>query len=373
MNYLDLRIDKIKNAVLSRADAMLITADVTRQYAFGFASSAGYGYISAGRCELYLDFRYFEKACVLQNCGKISKYVKIKQITAPRAKVLSEIIKADKTQKLLYEDRRMSCSEFEALKKELSAEAAEAELSAAGNAVDELRACKDEYELGCIAEAQRITDLAFSHIVSYIRDGRRTGLGLRECDIALELEYFMRKNGAGGIAFDTICVSGAKSSMPHGVPDETVVSEGFLTMDFGARFDGYCADMTRTLCIGNPDAEMKKIYDTVLEAQNSAFSKIRGGVKGKTVDSAAREIIYSAGFKGCFGHSTGHSLGLEIHESPNFSPNEETAVPAGAVVSVEPGIYISGRFGVRIEDIVFLTENGYKNLTNSTKEFIILK
>ena len=285
MNYLDLRIENIRKAILSRADAMLITSDVTRRYAFGFPSSAGIGYISAGRCELYLDFRYFEKACVLQNNGGISKAIEIKEISAPRSRIISEIIKADKAERLLYEDKRLSCFEFEGLKKELS-EKCDVELLPCGNTIDSLRARKDGHELERIAEAQRITDLAFSHIISYIRSGLRTGIGFRECDVALELEYFMRKNGAGGLAFDTICVSGEKSSMPHGEPDETVISDGFLTMDFGARFDGYCADMTRTVCIGNPNAEMKKIYDTVLEAQNAAFSKISGGVQGKTVDGA---------------------------------------------------------------------------------------
>ena len=363
MKYLDRRIEKVMESISEKDIALLITSDITRRYVYNFCSTAGFGYISSGRCELFLDFRYYEKAKNLQQEGKISKLVNIREIDKKRKDLIEPILSEEKISKLIYEDRHMTCSEFCILREEFN----EIEFIPAGGLIDKQRAVKDQYELERMIKAQEITDKAFSYIVSYIKRG------MRERDIALELEYYMRKNGADGLAFDTICVSGRKSSMPHGEPDETVVSDGFLTLDFGARFDGYCSDMTRTLCVGKPKIEMIKIYDTVLKAQEAAFSRITGNVNGRDVDAAAREVIYSAGYQGCFGHSTGHSLGLEIHESPNFSLSEKEKVPAGAVVSVEPGIYIEGKCGVRIEDVVFLTENGYKNLTNSTKEIIILK
>lgn len=364
MSYLDDRIEKVRNAVLKKADAMLVTDDITRAYIFGFRSTAGYGYLSKNLCELYLDFRYYEKAKLLQQKGGISDFVTIRLAESPRSEILKKLIVSDKAGSILFENKRMTFEDYEVLRRQVDNDI---ELCKAEDVIEKIRAVKDDFELARICEAQRITDLGFSHICSYIKRG------MTENDIALELEFFMRKNGAEGLAFNTICVSGTKSSMPHGEPDDTIVGDGFLTLDFGARVDGYCADMTRTLCVGTPNEEMKKIYDTVLSAQQAAFSQIKANVLGKTVDDAARNVIYNAGYKGCFGHSTGHSLGLEIHEKPCFSPSEERTVPSGAVLSVEPGIYIEGKYGVRIEDIVFLTENGYKNLTNSTKEFIIIK
>ena len=235
-----------------------------------------------------------------------------------------------------------------------------------GSLIEYCRESKDEDEIANIKAAQKITDMAFSHILGFITPD------VTETDVALELEWFMRKNGSEGTAFETICVSGTKSSLPHGKPENIKLGKGFLTMDFGARVNGYCSDMTRTVCIGTPTDEMRKIYDTVLEAQKKAINEICAGITGKRVDSAARDFIYSNGYKGCFGHSLGHSLGIDIHESPNFSPNCDAEIPQNAVLSVEPGIYIEGNFGVRIEDIVKISDFGYENLTESTKELIII-
>ena len=364
MNYLDLRIEKVRKSVLKAADAVLITDDITRRYVFNFDSSAGYGIISKKRCELYLDFRYYEIACIAQKKGEISKDIVIKEAIEARGSVLKGFIEQEKISTLLYENTRMTCSQFGVLE---SSVFGMCELMGCETLFDDLRTVKDDYELQRMIEAQRITDMSFGHIVSFIKKG------MTEREIALELEFFMKKNGSEGMSFDIICVSGTKSSLPHGKPDETVVKEGFLTLDFGAKFDGYCSDMTRTVCIGKPDSEMLQIYDTVLCAQNAAFEKIKGGVVGSDVDKAARDLIDRAGFEGCFGHSLGHGLGLEIHESAVFAKNYTKPIPQGAVLSVEPGIYIEGKCGVRIEDVVFLTENGCKNLTNSTKDIIIIQ
>lgn len=363
MNYLDNRIDKVKSAVLGVADAVLITDDITRRYVFNFESSAGYGLISKNRCELYLDFRYYEIACIAQKNGKISKNVSIKEAAVPRKDVLCDFIKTERISKLLFENTRMTCSSYDSLEASLNGLS---ELVRAQGIFDTIRAVKDEYELERMIEAQRITDMSFDHIVSFIKKG------MTEKEIALELEFFMKKNGSDGLAFDIICVSGTKSSLPHGRPDHKIVDNGFLTLDFGAKYDGYCADMTRTLCIGKPNSDMLSIYNTVLKAQNAAFDIIKAGVKGCDVDKAARDVIDNAGYKGCFGHSLGHGLGLEVHENPGFNKNNTEKITEGCVLSVEPGIYIEGKCGVRIEDVVFLTKNGYKNLTNSTKEIIIL-
>lgn len=363
MNYFDSRIERLRNK-LDSDTAVLVTDNISRRYLSGFKSTAGYMYISKNECVLCIDFRYFEKAKVEKARGMMASTVDIREANISRKKVLSELLEKDKTTKLLFENRKVTCEAFSGIQRDVGELCT---LCEANDFIESLRVCKDDYELERIIKAQSITDLGFEHIIKYIKKG------MTENEIALELEFFMRKNGAEALAFETICVSGKKSSMPHGRPDETVVTDGFLTLDFGARYAGYCSDMTRTLCIGEPSAEMKNIYDTVLNAQNEAFKKIRADVMGKEVDKAARDVIYSAGYEGCFGHSTGHSLGLEVHESPNFGPREEAKVPKNAVLSVEPGIYIEGNCGVRIEDIVFLTENGYKNLTNSTKDIIIIK
>jgi Xaa-Pro aminopeptidase len=182
----------------------------------------------------------------------------------------------------------------------------------------------------------------------------------------------MRKNGADGIAFDTIAVSGSASSTPHGVPRNVKLQKGFLTMDFGAKFNGYCSDMTRTVCIGTPDSEMKKVYDTVFSAQMAALDYIAAGKKCADADKVARDIIADAGYGQCFGHSLGHGVGLYIHEPISLSPRSNGVLEAGNIVTVEPGIYLEGRFGVRIEDMVCVTDSGNENLTKAKKELIVL-
>ena len=269
---------------------------------------------------------------------------------------------------ILVEEAYLTISAFQGLKNNLKDKNL---VNGASFALGKLRAIKTDAELDNIIKAQEITDRAFSHILDYLSDN----IGkpdFTESKVALELEFFMRANVAEGIAFDTIAVSGIKSAMPHGVPENIPVSKGFLTMDFGAKFNGYCSDMTRTVCIGKPTDKMRTVYNTVLEAQLKALSAISSERTGAEIDAIARDFINNSGYEGKFGHSLGHSLGLEIHENPNFSAGEIWLIPQGAVISVEPGIYLDGEFGVRIEDIVNITEKSCKNLTKSTKELIIL-
>lgn len=230
-----------------------------------------------------------------------------------------------------------------------------------------LRECKDEDELARMRGAQAITDACFTHILPFIKEG------VREIDLALEMEHFMRKNGAGGVAFDTICVAGKNTSLPHGVPGSNRVQKGdFITMDFGAKYKGYCADMTRTVALGEPGAEKRQVYETVLQAHLAGIAAASAGAVGREVDKVARDIIATAGYKGAFGHGLGHALGIEVHEEPRFSPREQRAVRAGMVMSVEPGIYLAGRFGCRIEDAVLLTDTGCQPLPTSEKQLIVL-
>jgi Xaa-Pro aminopeptidase len=196
--------------------------------------------------------------------------------------------------------------------------------------------------------------------------------GITEKQLAAELLYLLLKNGADDKSFDPIIVSGEKSSMPHGVPGDKPIGGGFLTIDFGARLDGWCSDTTRTLCVGKPTDEMVNIYNTVLRAQEAGIAAARAGVRGCDVDAAARSVIAQAGYGSYFGHGFGHGLGLEVHELPTASQIYEEPLPAGAVISAEPGIYLPGRFGVRIEDVVFITEDGCENITNLAKQLIIL-
>ena len=232
-----------------------------------------------------------------------------------------------------------------------------------------MRSLKDESEIAAIRKAQSITDAAFLEILDFIKPGKT------EKEIAAYLEYCMRRLGADGLAFETIAAGGPNSAMPHAVPGDRPLQQGdFFTMDYGAAWGGYCSDMTRTVAIGEPTDEMRKVYETVLAAQLTGIGKAVAGVSCRAVDAAARDFIYGAGYEGCFGHSLGHSVGIEIHELPGFSPSADPGVTAreGMVITVEPGIYLEGRFGVRIEDMVWFSPDGTKDLTNSSKELIIL-
>ena len=230
-----------------------------------------------------------------------------------------------------------------------------------------LRASKDEAEIRSMRRAQAIAEKALDDVLHIIRPG------ITERDIAAEISYRMLKHGGEGNSFDPIAVTGANSSMPHGVPSDAVVREGdFITMDFGCIKDGYCSDMTRTVAVGYATDEMKNVYDIVLRAQLAGIARAAAGVTGAEIDGAARKVISDAGYGEYFGHSFGHSLGLYIHESPSASPSVKTPMPEGAVISAEPGIYLPGKFGVRIEDVLILREGGCEVITKAAKQLLIL-
>mgnify|MGYP004447624313 FL=1 len=231
----------------------------------------------------------------------------------------------------------------------------------------ELRAAKTPHEQQCMREAQAIAEKALEDVLKIIRPG------VTERDIAAELTYRILKHGGEGNSFEPIAVTGKNTSMPHGVPGDTIVQAGdFVTMDFGCLHNGYCSDMTRTVAVGFATDEMKAVYGTVLRAQLAGISAAKAGIAGCEIDAAARKVIDDAGYGEYFGHSFGHSLGLDIHEAPGASPSEKRLLPAGAVISAEPGIYLPGKFGVRIEDVLILGENGCENITHAPKELIVL-
>jgi len=233
--------------------------------------------------------------------------------------------------------------------------------------ISAFRCIKEDWELDLMRKAQDITDAAFSEVCTKIK------AGMTEKQVCAELIYCLLKNGSDGLAFDPIVVSGPNTSMPHGVPGDRVLQPGdFITMDFGAAYKGYCADMTRTVALGYATEEMEKVYNIVLQAQCAAIAATKAGVRGKDVDKVARDIIGEAGYGPYFGHGYGHSLGLEVHEAPNCSPAGETVMEPGVVSSAEPGIYLPGKFGVRIEDVVIFREGGCENITHSPKNLIIL-
>ena len=274
---------------------------------------------------------------------------------------LLPLIEEEGIRRIGYEDISLSCRSFELLRADLP----QCEFIPLGMALEEIRAVKTEDEIEKIVRAQRIAEEAFEALLKNIRPD------MTETEVADELEYQMKKRGSRKPSFDTIAVSGSNSSSPHGVPRYVTLEKGFLTMDFGAMCEGYHSDMTRTIVIGKADAEMKRLYDTVLEAQLAALAAIREGESNAAMDKIARDIIDGAGYKGCFGHSLGHGVGLKIHETPGLSWGAgNRTLKRMELVTVEPGIYIEGKYGCRIEDMVVVEPNGNRNLTKSPKEMI---
>lgn len=233
--------------------------------------------------------------------------------------------------------------------------------------IDESRMIKDEEELQKIAKAEQIGDMAFTHVLSVIKPG------ITEADVALELEFFMKRQGASGLSFDTIVASGSNSSMPHAKVTNRLIENGdFVTMDFGCIYEGYCSDMTRTVVVGTPTEEMRKVYQIVLDANLRAMEGIRQGVSCREIDALARDYIRDCGYGDYFGHGLGHGVGLQIHEEPRFSPKCDIVIKENMVITDEPGIYLPGRFGVRIEDLLVVKEDACEKLSCSEKELIIL-
>jgi Xaa-Pro aminopeptidase len=351
---------QVYGKISAKGSAAVFFDEVSSYWLTGFYSTDGVVIVDGESTKLCVDSRYVEAARMAQVEGRLSEDVEVVLLDKGVLGAIEQQIAAGT---IVFDSSAVTVARLELLKEKLAGYAFIPE----NNICGEFRMIKSPDEIDKIKAAQSITDAAFTYILSFIKEG------VTERDIAAELEYFVKKHGGDGMAFDTIAVTGSNSSLPHGVPGERkIVKNSFITMDFGAKYRGYCSDMTRTVVFGKADDEMKKIYATVQEAQAAGIAAAKGNVIGKDIDAVARDIITKAGYGSNFGHSLGHSLGIEIHEAPNFSPKYDRTVPSGAVMTVEPGIYIEGKYGVRIEDMVCLNETGCEDLTHSPKNLIEL-
>lgn len=344
---------------LEKGSALLVASVPGRFYLTGFETSDGYVLITPENAYFLIDFRYYEKAKELvKSCDVLLSNAALRQV--------SELCEENGISNLFVESEYVSLSFFNSLKEAVSPVSVSDD-GRFDSLLREMRSVKTQRELELIREAQKLTDDTFSYILERIETGRT------EREVMLDMEFYMRRLGSEGVSFDFIVVSGKNSSLPHGVPTDKIIERGdFLTMDFGAVVGGYRSDMTRTVAVGSVSDEQKRVYETVLKAQNAAIDAVRPGEICKDIDKIARDIINKAGYEGCFGHGLGHSVGVEIHEWPNFNTRCEAVLKPGTVMTVEPGIYLENRFGVRVEDMVFVTESGCENITKSEKRLICL-
>lgn len=337
-------------------DAVLVLDELNQHYLSDFAFTDGFLLITMSKAYLVTDFRYYEMAIN----GACKEFEII--MSENRREFIDKALSDESATVLGFEGGVVSYETYMAYTERHP----QLKFVNIGDMIEVQRQIKTPDELVKMQKAQDITDLAFNHIIKMITPN------MTEIEVAAELEYFMRKNGANALAFETIAVSGDASALPHGTPRNVKLKPGFLTMDYGAKYDGYCSDMTRTIVIGKADEEIKKLYNTVLNAQLSAIEYLKAGCDAGQADKMARDIIDAVPeYKGAFGHSLGHAVGLFIHEAPRVSfKSFGEQLQVGNVVTVEPGIYLFGKYGCRIEDMVAIEENGVRNFTHSTKELI---
>lgn len=355
---IDKRVDDFRKSLIQKGlDGALITKRENYIYLSGFTGTYANLLITKDKAILITDFRYVEQA------NNEAPFYEIVQFQGSVEETLKELLDGNNIKKLGFEEDYMTWKAYN----ELNSKIKVSKLMPLEGIVELMRAIKDEDEIELIKGAVRLADEAFSHVLKYIKPG------VKEIEIASELEYYLKKSGARGTSFDTIVASGERSSLPHGVASSKVIEAGdAVTLDFGAIYEEYCSDMTRTVFVGQPKEELKKIYDIVLKAQKAGIEGAVKGLTGKEVDFTARIIIKDAGYGDSFGHSLGHGVGIEIHEEPRFSPKSTTEIKNGMVVTVEPGIYVSGLGGVRIEDMIVVNDDKAIVLTASTKDMIIL-
>jgi Xaa-Pro aminopeptidase len=351
------KIEKLRsNFSALGIDGILITSPFNRRFISNFTGTAGVVLISADQAQFITDFRYVEQASKQCEGFEIVKFSSsIPQEVSQQAKKLG-------IQKLGYEEDYLTVSTFKSYDKEI-----EAELVPVAGIIEKLRLIKTDAEIKILKVAADIADAAFKHILDFISPGKT------ELEVANELEFFMRRAGATSSSFDTIVASGQRSALPHGVASDKVIEAGdFVTMDYGAYYKGYVSDITRTIAVGEPESKLKEIYGIVLESQLRGMDGYKPGMTGKEADALTRDFIIEKGYGEYYGHSAGHGIGLEIHEGPALSVRSDIVLEPGMVVTCEPGIYIPGLGGVRIEDDTLITKDGNEALTHSTKELIIL-
>ena len=351
-------LDKYISLLNEEVNGLLLTSRYSRHYGAEYDIAEGVAIVSKAGCRYFTDSRYIEAA----QKGIKGFDVLMVDREHPYTKQLNEAIADFGITALGFEENYLTVAEYNAYDSKLNAKLIPMHAQISG-----FRAVKEEWELDNMRKAQAITDKAFAEMCTRIK------AGMTEKELQAELIYCLYKNGGEGLSFDPIVVSGPNTSLPHGVATDRVIREGdFITMDFGVLYNGYCSDMTRTVAVGFATEEMEKVYNTVLQAQLAGLAVTKAGVPGKDIDAAARKVITDAGYGEYFGHGYGHSLGLEVHESPSPNAANDKPMPVGAVASAEPGIYLPGKFGVRIEDVTIYTADGCENITKSPKNLIIV-
>lgn len=337
-------------------DGLLILSDKNRRYITGFTGTSGAVLIMEESAKLVTDFRYVEQAEDQVNDFEIIEH------QGPMSNEIAAQFQATGTKRIGFEKDHLTYGIYETFNDKI-----EGEMVPVSGIVEELRMIKTQDEISILKDAAKIADDAFDHILSFIKPG------VKEIEVSNELEFFMRKQGATSSSFDIIVASGYRSALPHGVASEKEIESGELvTLDFGALYKGYCSDITRTVAVGEISEKQKEIYSTVLEAQKKGMDGLKAGLTGKEADALTRDVINEKGYGRYFGHSTGHGIGLDVHEGPGLSHRSDVELKPGMVVTVEPGVYVQGTGGCRIEDDTVITENGNEPLNHSPKELIIL-
>ncbi len=352
--------EKVQNILKDKGlDAVLVSDGFNMRYISGFTGATGYLLITKNSRTLFTDSRY----TVAAKAQAPDFNVVIISTDKGYTDCINDILNAENIKKLGFESQNIIYSDFLRLNEKLAVK----EFVPITDELTRLRRIKTEEEIGFLRQAEHIGDIAFNEILGHIKPG------VTELEIAAKLEYIMKCNGAEKLSFETIVASGLNSSKPHAEPGEKKIESGdFVTMDFGCVYKGYCSDMTRTVVVGHADKKQREIYNIVLKAQTAVIDMLKPGLPGKEYDKIARDIIAEAGYGEYFGHGLGHSVGLEIHENPRFSPKEEEIIEPGTIITVEPGIYIPDFGGVRIEDMLVITEDGYEDFAHSRKELIEL-
>lgn len=351
------RIEKLRALMKKEViDAYLVTSPANLRYLTNFTGTAGLAFITLEKAFFITDFRYTEQA---------GEQVQAMTIVQQQGDVVGEIIKLMESEGinvLGFEDAFMTYAEYSVFE-----EVIDAELAPASGLIETLREQKDDGEIAIIEKACTIADEGFEHVLKMIRPG------MTEIEVANQLDFFMRSLGATGTSFDTIVASGVRSALPHGVASTKTIEQGdLITLDFGCVYQGYVSDITRTFAIGDPGQQLKDIYQIVLEAQQKVIDVAQAGVTGAQLDAIARDFITEAGYGDAFGHSTGHGIGMEIHEGPNITRFNDEPLKVGSIITDEPGIYVAGLGGVRIEDDLVILADGNRILTHSPKELIII-
>lgn len=351
-----MKINKLREVMNEKGlEAVVILSPYNRRYLSGFTGTSGSLLITQDKSLLITDFRYIQQAN-----DQAQDFEVINQ-EGPMLSKINDLIKEGQYKNVGVESHLITYNEYQALNTDA------VKLSSIESVIETIRMVKDEFEIKLIQKAADIVDETYEHILKWVKPG------MTENEVNNEMEMFMRSKGATCSSFDTIVASGHRGALPHGVASNKVIEEGdMITLDFGALYEGYVSDVTRTFAIGQPKEEMKKIYNIVLEAQLTALEQIKPGMTGKEADTIARDIIKSYGYGEQFGHSLGHGIGLEVHEGPALSQKSDIVLEENMCITLEPGIYVDGLGGVRIEDDVLVTKNGLQRFTKSSKDLIIL-